>query len=66
MHRKAGLLGRLLDDFDADRGGPEGPVAGIARIGECFGHEWKRAAGQSQDGNRTVAVLDVSGLGFQD
>jgi site-specific DNA recombinase len=63
---KADLVGRLAHDLDGDDRRRGRFVAGVASIRKRFGHEGERAPGQAQHRNRSVAILDVSGLGFED
>jgi hypothetical protein len=42
MHRKANLVGRLSDAFDADGGGLGRGLASIAAVGEGFDDEGER------------------------
>src|SRR3954463_2668290 len=66
VHGKADLVRRLAHDLDGDDRRRGRLVAGVASIRKRFGHEGERAPGQAQHRNRSVAILDISGLGFED
>src|SRR3954453_17943164 len=66
VHGKADLVRRLAHDLDCDDRRRGRFVAGVASIRKRFGHEGERAPGQAQHRNRSVAILDISGLGFED
>jgi hypothetical protein len=63
---KADLVRRLAHDLDGDERRRGRFVAGIASIRKGSGHEGKCAPRQAKHRNRSVPILNVSGLGFED
>lgn len=61
LHCKAFLALLGFDDLDRDGRGHASALASIGTVGKAVGQEGERSARGSKQGNRAVAVVQVSG-----